>query len=183
MTIEEALREPQPLIAVWDESRRQDAWLGVYALPPGQAPTLLAHEEVAATERSTRTDALRAQGVRVGTTARGPAIWAIDDTFDIWSDSGANVSASREVVRVAGRAISASDVASVTTFVDGSRCHRGVRLDLRDGTNVLVAEEHDPTPELDPTYGWDMLTIDAFWASLMGNRLAQWLGVRHINEI
>lgn len=183
MTIQEAIEQGQPLIAAWDESRSNDAWLGVYALPLDRAPVLLAHEQMPPDDRARRTVELRGKGVRVGATARGPAIWAIDDGFDLWQGNGQHVVATREAVHCGGRVVAAKDVASVTTFVDDSRCHRGVRLDLHDGTTLVLADEHDLAPEVDPTYGRDMLMVDAFWASLLGSRLAQWLAVNHVNEI
>lgn len=182
MTIKEALEQDRPIVAVWDESPPKDEWLGIYAVANDGPPVLMAHEKMSKAEREARTVELRARGVRIGSATRGPAIWVVGDNFEIWSDDGKHSYATRRSVQVADRSIAVDSIVNVTTFVDDTRCHRGVRLELRDGPPVVLSEERDITPELDPTYGWDMLAVDAFWASLLGARLATWLGVSHVSQ-
>ena len=52
-----------------------------------------------------------------------------------------------------------------------------MRVVLTNGDAVTVAEEHDPTPEFDPTYGRINLELDAGWIVMLGRDLAAQLGV------
>jgi hypothetical protein len=110
-------------------------------------------------------------------------MWSIGDDFTIWTDNGVLIEATPSLIRVGARLVARDDVADVATFVDESRCHRGVRLDLRDGSTVIVVEERDDTPELEPTYGRDMLLFDTHWAGMLGSRLATFLAVEYVDGI
>lgn len=183
ITVLDALAGPGPLIAAWDEGRTKEPWLGVYLVAGPGRPKLLAHENVPAGERESRTAALRASGVRIGSVAgHGPAVWSIADDFRIWHEGGLVV-ATKDAVRIGDRSIVPDRIAGVATFVEDERSHRGVRLALRDGTSIVLTDERDAAAEMDPTYGWDNLAIDAFWASLLGRHLAEWLQVPHQDDI
>jgi len=184
MTIQEALATPGPLVALWDDSRTADAWLGIYKLGPNLK--LLACELMSAEQRPPRTAELRERGVRIGaTTGTSPCSWSDDGSFIIWSEQVVGIEASRTEIRCAdGRRVGAGEVVRVVSFIDAdARGHRGVRLDLVDGTHVIIVEERDQVAELDPTYGWDNVAIDALWVSLLGQRLATWLAVPHHDEL
>lgn len=183
MTILEALASPGPLIAAWDEGRTKEPWLGVYSVAGPGRPRLLAHESVPAGEREPRTATLRARGVRIGSVAgHGPAIWSVADDFRIWHEGGVVV-ATHNALRVGDRSLTSDRIAGVATFVEDDRSHRGVRLDLTDGTSIVLTDERDAAAEMDPTYGWDNLAVDAFWASMLGKQLAEWLHVPHHDDI
>jgi hypothetical protein len=47
----------------------------------------------------------------------------------------------------------------------------------------VLADEHDPTPEMDPTYDRSNVALDAAWASALGRALASWLSVPHVDQV
>lgn len=72
----------------------------------------------------------------------------------------------------------------VTSIVDGNDLgHSGVRLERKTGAPLVLAEGHDPMPEMDPTCDRANVAIDAAWASALGRDIARWLGVPHIDQI
>lgn len=178
MTVDEALQLFVPLVAAWDEGSDDD-WLGIYAA--GEAGVrLLAFERNAG---AARRDELVARGIPVGATCGGELVWApVGEQLVIWSLRARLAVAGKQDVMAGGQRV--TDVARVTSFVDGHDIgHRGVRVERASGGHLVIAEEHDPAPDRDPTYDrWNLL-VDALWATLLGRALASWLGVPHDDRI
>jgi hypothetical protein len=184
MTIREALDGKGPLVAIWDEAVRDNAQVVLYSLADPK-PRFVATEELRKEERSRLTADLRTRGLRIGSCAgSGPYMWIQDDRFTVFSEDRITFEATRSMVSIGELVIAPSHVTRIVTFIDDdARGHRGVQLELDDGRLVVVAEEHDETADLDPTYGWDIVVIDALWASRLGRDLAAWLSVPHRDEI
>jgi hypothetical protein len=178
MNVDEALKQPGQLVAVWDEGS-DDNWLGIY-VAGDSGVKLLAFERNAGAAR--RAD-LATRKVPVGATAGGEFVWApVGEQLVVWNLRNRLAVAGKQDVVASGQRV--ADVARVTSFVDGDNLgHRGVRVDRATGGQLVIAEEHDPTPEMDPTYDRANLTVDALWATLLGRALAKWLGVKHDDQI
>lgn len=174
MTIEEALEQPGLLVAAWDEATTGEAWLGIYRAGD-TGVKLLAHERMPESARAKRTAEV-SKRASLGTTSGGEFVWStIGDELVVWS--------LRQRVCAIGKG-EAKAAARVTSFVDGNDLgHRGVRLERKTGAPLVLAEEHDPAPEMDPTYDRANVAIDAAWASALGRDIARWLGVPHTDQI
>jgi hypothetical protein len=164
-------------LAVWDTSNSV-AWLGLYETSASGA-ILIRHETVAV-DIGARKKRLQQQGQRQGSTCGGFAVWAFDDTGEIWSKSGCLASGPRGQWKVGATPIPASSVVAVASFYDNEDYgHRGVKLELRGGTQLLVIEEFDAASKHDPTYNWDNLLEDGAWTSELSRDLAKWLQCAH----
>ena len=178
MNVDEALQQSGQLVAAWDEGS-DDGWLGIYAYSDSGVK-LLAFERNAGPKRRAE---LAARKLPVGATSGGEFVWApVGDQFVAWNlRTRLFVAGKREVIAGGQRV---ADAARVTSFVDDDNLgHRGVRVERATGGQLVLADEHDPTPEMDPTYNRDNLTIDAAWASALGRALAKWLDVPHVDQI
>jgi len=184
MTFDESL-STGPLFATWEGwSPRPDRRLVLFSVQP--KPAMLAQTEVPKSERDTMSDQLRRRGVRIGSYAPlNDLFWCVDDQgFVLWSMARIEAEGKHGDLHLAdGRDVKGAQVKSVTSFVEDDRVHRGVRLALADGSNVVVAEEEDLAETLDPGYNVDNLTIDAAWADYLGRALAEWFGKPHVNEV
>jgi hypothetical protein len=172
MTIDEALVHDGLLIAAWDESSVGEAWLGIYSA--GDAGVkLLAFERMPEATRAKRTAEVSKRAA-IGTTSGGEFVWAtIGDELAVWNLRGKIATVKKD-----------GSTTRVTSFVDENNLgHRGVRLERKSGGPRMLVDEHDPTPELDPTYDRSNVAIDAAWASALGKDLARWLGVPHTDQI
>ncbi|HEY1959880.1 MAG TPA: hypothetical protein VGH28_29935 [Polyangiaceae bacterium] len=185
MNLERALAMPGPLVAAWEAwTARPDRRLLVFSLQP--KPARLALVAVPETERAAMSSDLRQRGIRVGIwVPHSEYFWCDDDQgFDLWSSSRLELEGKHGNLQLAdGRRVSAASVASVASFVDEDMVHRGVRLELADGSSVLVAEERDPAALGDPTYNVDNFSIEAAWTDYLGAALASWLGKPHVNRL
>lgn len=174
MTIDEALAQSGLLVAAWDEGSTGEAWLGIYQAGDAGAK-LLAHERMPESARAKRTAEV-SKRASLGTTSGGEFVWStIGDELVVWN--------LRQRVCAIGKG-EAKTATRVTSFVDDNDLgHRGVRLERQSGGPRVLAEEHDPTPEMDPTYDRANVAIDAAWASALGKDIARWLGVPHTDQI
>jgi hypothetical protein len=183
--IEKALEHAGPLVAAWQTwTDAADRGLYVFSVAGGRAKQL-AEARVAESGRSAATDDLHRRGIRVGAhDPRNEHVWcADDDGLAVWSASGLRAESAGGELRVGGRAVRRGDVRGVVSFVSEDMVRRGVRLELSDGGEVVIAEDEDSAPLADPTYNADNLAIDASWARYLGAALAKWLGVPHVNQI
>jgi hypothetical protein len=185
MTLDEALASTEPLVAAWEgPSSRHDRRLIVFSV--GAKPTQLAVIAVPEAGRDAVLADLQKRGVRVGTwVPQSDRFWCVDDQgFTLWSLSHLEADGKNGELRVAsGRRVSAAQVRSVTSFVEDEMVHRGVRLELTDGSSVVVADEEDSAAIGDPGYNRDNLSIDAAWADYLGAALAKWMGKPHVNQV
>lgn len=110
----------------------------------------------------------------------GAALWAFDERGDVWAPTAWVARGPKSNWLVGGRVIANVAIAAVHSFYDRDDFgHRGVRLHLRDGSQVVVVEEFDSASKQDPTYNWDNLVVDGAWASELGRAASTWLGVPH----
>jgi len=182
MNVDEALRQPGQLVAAWDDTTDDVAWLGIYSAGDSGVK-LLADERIGTVARDKRLAELAKRPVLLGATSGGELVWSIaGDQFMAWNlRQRLFVAGRREVV--AGD-VCVADIVRVTSFVAPENLgHRGVRLERASGGQLVLAEEHDPTPEMDPTYDRSNVSIDAAWASALGRALSSWLGVAHDDQI
>jgi hypothetical protein len=182
-TVEEALTHDGPLLAVWDDSTTPET-LFVYDIASGR-PERLAFTRDAALDKAGLTASLRSRGVMVGAAHGSELVWVEDDGFLVWSRAGVVAEGHALGLWLAdGRTLRKPDVVRVISFFDeDAPGHRGVEVELKDGTSAVVVEEHDPAAELDPTYNLENVMIDAAWATFLGRALAGWLGVPHTDEV
>lgn len=178
MDVDEALRQPGQLVAAWDEGS-DDSWLGIY-VAGDSGVVLLAFERNAGAAR--RAD-LAARNVPVGATSGGEFVWApVGEQLVCWNLGSRLAVAGKRDIAAGGQRV--ADVVRVTSFVQaGDLGHRGVRVERAGGGQLVIAEERDPTPAMDPTYDRTNLLIDGLWAVLLGRALAEWLGVPHDDQI
>jgi hypothetical protein len=187
MTVEEALKQPGRLLGVWDIGGTPAGVL-VYVLPEaGERLRLLAHEDRAEEAKDATLGAIRSSGARVAYSfAANEFIWSPEQGFSAWSSSGEEVfrGDDRELRLQDGRVIPKSQVTRVVSFFDEDHWgHRGIQLELRDGSTAVAIEERDRAAEIDPTYGIDYVMIDAAWGTFLGRHLAEWLGVPHRDDL
>ena len=182
MNVDEALRQPGQLVAAWDDTTDDLAWLGIYAAGDGGV-RLLADERIDVVARDKRLADLAKRAVLHGSTSGGELVWCVaGEQFMAWNLRRRLFVAGRREV-IAGDTCVA-DIVRVTSFVDPENVgHRGVRLERASGGQLVLVEEHDPTPEMDPTYDRSNVAIDAAWASALGRALASWLAVAHDDQI
>ena len=149
MTIDEALGQPGELIAAWDGAADLDEWLGVFAVSAAGA-RLLAHERMPVERRAAREAELRGRGVRLGSTCgTNPHVWSgAPDRFAVWSDHARVAEATKAEVALGGTRVPVAAIRAVVSFVaPRDKGHRGVRLERRGGTALVLAEEHDPAAQ------------------------------------
>lgn len=184
MTLDEALGQPGRLVAAWDYRWPDRAVLGVYATSDKGAKLVHA-EEAPLEQREAMSDRVRDRGIRLGGayTYTGH-VWVVDDRgIGLWNAKASLVEGSAMVIPLRGGAVKASDVAKVITFVDpNDMTHRGVRCQMANGNVATVVDEHHEAAKADPFYTNDSLLEDMRWAILLGQDIAMWLGVPHIDH-
>lgn len=74
------------------------------------------------------------------------------------------------------------DVVQVVGWLSPDWSERGVRLDLQQGKQLLVAERTEPMAYLDPTYDGIDLMCDASWVGQLGKTMATGIGVSYMPE-
>lgn len=166
------LAHPGPLLAAFDF--QHDGCVLLFQVRD-RSLVKLAETSTPAEERESLVEQMLAKKVRVGATyATSGFTWAADESgMSVWHDR----------VLVWSRDKAPVDAAEVVLFVDRlDDGHRGVRLTLSAGTTELVAEEHDPTPGLDPTYDSADLSFDSQWAFYLGEQLAIWSLAPFVDE-
>jgi hypothetical protein len=183
-TIDEALTTPGPLVAAWEcWTARPTRTLVLYSVR--STPKLLARIEVSEAESYAKSTELARRGVRVGAYAPlSDRFWCVDrEGFALWSMTRLELEGKGgELFFADGRRVRGAEVRAVTPFVENDMLHRGVRLELVDGSSVVIADEEDSAPLADPTYNRDNLAIDAAWTEYLGAALAKWLGKEHVDE-
>ena len=78
--------------------------------------------------------------------------------------------------------VSSDEVVQVVGWLSADWSERGVRLDLRDGKSLMIAERTEAMAQLDPTYDGIDLMCDASWVGRLGKAMAQGLGVPYVAE-
>ena len=181
MKLEEALTFPGQLVAAWDDS--DEAWLGIFAATESGVK-LLFHERVLEAQRAAVSEAL-AEKAAIGATAGGEYVWAkIGGALVAWNFKKKLFAVDAEAIRVGDNVVPTVQATRVTSFVDDNDLgHRGVRVERKMGGPVVIAEERDPTPEIDPTYDRSNVALDAAWASALGRAVARALGLQHVDQI
>ncbi len=74
------------------------------------------------------------------------------------------------------------DIVQAVGWLSPDWSERGVRLDLREGPPLMVAEKTEYMAHLDPTYDGIDLMCDAAWVGQLGNAIATGLGVAYVAE-
>lgn len=185
MTVDEAIQQPGELVGAWDGAATGHEWLGIYAVGDGGAK-LLAHERTDAAGRQRREAALRARKIRIGDTVGGEHVWTNDGARELvaWNRTQRLFVATRSDVRVRDLVVPLGRIQRVASFVDRFDLgRRGVGIECTGAPPVVLVEEHDPTPAMDPTYDRSNVALDAAWASALGRDLSGWLGVPHDDQI
>ncbi|MBA3460913.1 MAG: hypothetical protein H0T46_13170 [Deltaproteobacteria bacterium] len=184
--LEAALAQAGPRVAAWDRSIEGDGSLTVVAITRDTA-TLLARERVPKAERAALEQRLRDHRILIGNTFRNcDYVWVVEDEHCavVKIEGGVVAEAIGANLMVTGRRVNIHNIKSIVSFVDAADiAHRGVKVNLADGSQMIVAEEHDQAPSFDPTYGRQNLEIDAGWIVALGHDLATNLGIAHHDEI
>ena len=181
MKLEEALTFPGQLVAAWDED--DAGWLGIFAATESGVK-LLFHERAPEAQRAAISEALKDKAA-IGATAGGEYVWAqIGGALVAWNFKAKLFAIDAEAIRLGDNVVPTAQAARVTSFVDENDLgHRGVRIERKMGGPLVIAEERDPTPEMDPTYDRSNVAIDAAWASALGRAVARALGLQHTDQI
>ncbi len=74
------------------------------------------------------------------------------------------------------------EIVQVVGWLSPDWCERGVRIDVRQGKPLAVAEQTEPMAHLDPTYDGINLMCDAAWVGRLGKTIAKGLGVAYVPE-
>jgi uncharacterized protein YjbI with pentapeptide repeats len=185
MTLDAALAQRRPRVAAWDGGDLGNV-LSIVAVERNDAK-VIARESVPLPERSAVERRLAQHGIPIGATHRGcDFVWVCDDEHltVVQLDAGITLEALGADLVIAGRRVEIREVAAILSFVDRDDIgHRGVRVVLINGDAVTFAEEHDPTPAVDPAYGRMNLELDAGWIVMLGRDLAARLVVVHRDEL
>lgn len=171
-------------LPAFDESDASVTSLSVYAVGTNGAK-LVAYRSFAREARSSCEQLLRRGGLRCGGAYGGHEyVWVADKKgCCVWSATGVRMHGTGLELTLATGSIYTSDIRAVVSFIDDDLIHRGVRLELVSGKDVLLVDEHDRAAELDPTYNRDNLELsDARWVSKLGRAFATWLHVPHRDE-
>jgi phosphonate transport system substrate-binding protein len=183
--IRRALEEHEgPVLAVWQAWPASD-WLTIFAMRRAGLQ-YLGQALVPMEDRGLITQELRERGVRVGRRAfAGEHIWAIDDEgVLVWRHGSLATAGSDGRLTLEDESeVASHEISSVASFVDEWWIERGVRLDLADGSQIVVAAERRLIALADPGYSRDSLIAEAGWAIDLAKGLAAWLGVGHVEEI
>ena len=160
---EDVLAAGGPLVASWDRHDDDRTRLCLFAIGAGNA-SMVADTTVPRDQQEAMNERLLAAGVRIGGSyATSLFVWTADEReFSIWSD------------KATWRIPRSKPVVGVTVFYSADPGHRGVRVTIADGGLEIVAEEHDLTPRIDPTYNADDLEDDTRWARVLAEHLAVW---------
>jgi phosphonate transport system substrate-binding protein len=172
------------ILAVWQTWPASD-WLTVFAMRRGGLE-YLGQAVVPIQDRPLITQELPRLRVRFGSRAfAGEHIWVIDDDgVLIWRHGSLTAAGNDGRLTLADESEVASHaVSSVASFVDEWWIERGVRLNLANGSQVVVAAERRLIALADPAYDVDRLIAEAGWAIDLAKGLAAWLGVPHAGEI
>ncbi len=184
--LDAALALPGPLVAAWDRSCEGDGLLTVVAITRDTA-TVIAREKVREAERAQLEQRLTDQGIHIGSTFRGcDFVWVVDGGLCavVKVDGGVVAEALGAHLVVAQRRVNIHNIEAVVSFVDSADlAYRGVKIQLTDGTELIVAEQRDQAPSFDPTYGRQNLELDAGWIVALGHDVATNLGVVHHDEL
>ena len=73
--------------------------------------------------------------------------------------------------------IATSSMAAVQAYVSGNWVLRGVRVELKDGSAIKVAEERDVIALVDPTFDEINLLFEAAWAASLAQAIGQALAI------
>lgn len=186
MTLEDALALKGLRIAAWDRSSGGAGILSIVALDRKRAE-VVAQETVAKTEQAATEEKLRQHGILIGGTCRRcDFVWVFDGAHCcvVRLDHGVEAEAIGGDLVIGGRRFPVQNVRAVVSFVDRANiAHRGVKLQLANGSEPVVVEEIDLAPGVDPGYGRTNLEIDAGWIVFLGRELAANLHVRHRDEL
>lgn len=184
--LDAALAQAGPRLAAWDRSAEGQGRLVIVAVGR-QTATVIAKERIAPEQRAAVEQRLLDSGVLIGSTFRAcDYVWVVSDEVCavVKLDEGIVTEALGADLVITGRRVKIRDVKSVVSFVDPADiAHRGVKVKLGDGSEPVIAEEVDPTPSIDPTYGRQNLEIDAGWIVALGRDLATNFGVPHHDEL
>jgi hypothetical protein len=187
VTIPAATSGPAPehstaSLTVWDTSDSGSSWLGEYQVGPHGAH-LVEHESMHPTHANERRLEMQRAGQRLGTTVGGFAIWTLGETGEIWTKDAFPASGPRTNWRIGRTRLDASGANAVIAFMNRQDYgHRGVKLRLRSGRELMIVEERDTAAQFDPSYNLDNALIDGAWAVALGCDLAAWLGIKYEEE-
>lgn len=78
--------------------------------------------------------------------------------------------------------VSLEEIVQVVGWLSPDWSERGIRLDLRDGKPLMIAERTEAMAQLDPTYDGIDLMCDAAWVGRLGKAMAKGLGVPYAAE-
>lgn len=78
--------------------------------------------------------------------------------------------------------VSLEEIVQVVGWLSPDWSERGIRLDLRDGKPLMIAQKIEDMAHLDPTYDGIDLMCDASWVGQLGTAMAKGLGVAYVPE-
>lgn len=179
MTFEEALAAPgrkvQVAGAVVKEGKRV---LMIYRLGSDGAKQLAAHQ-LPEGEHAARMAEFTTRGLETAETDwHCDFIWLIDgngvEVYD--SKRTVFVAAGDRATLVDGKTVARADIATVMTYASDDYIHRGVKAELRSGTEVELVPEISLSAMSDPAYTRNELLMETGWTSTIGVAIATWAG-------
>jgi uncharacterized protein (TIGR02996 family) len=172
--VESALAEPVQRVAAWD--RRSGKALSIVVVEPGFPVQRSAVCSFGPEQRDDMDDHLRERGLRIGHAFYDAHIYwdSAPGQLAIWQEEGGcRLMRAGDVLQLFDRTVGVRDVQAVISFTNPARRnHRGLALELADGSRVLVVEraDSDAAPLL-------RLRPEDDWAGCLGNDLATALAV------
>ncbi|MBN2494427.1 MAG: hypothetical protein JXR96_07560 [Deltaproteobacteria bacterium] len=112
-------------------------------------------------------------------------VWAVKDgRFELWAHDGRVLEGdgTRILLRREKRAIAREDITAVAAWVSECWSCRQVRLLLRDGTHLTVAEQTHFVPSSNYMYDGLNLLVDSAWTIELAYPLARVLGVPYKDQ-
>lgn len=186
MTIDEALRQPGPVLAAWDlEVSGETRELTVFDLSGGGAKQLAARR-VPVADVPALDAALVASGHVPGAyDGHRPFVWRVTPgAVEVWSEGAMELEARDGVIADSlGRRAPVDSIAAIVGYVEADYVDRGLKVLDHAGKRRTLCFELSPHAGSDPTYGRNDLLSDTTWIAALGSALARWAGVPFRDEL
>ena len=173
-----ALEQPGPLIAAWSRPEGGQVQLSIFSVA-GDKAQQFSIEELAQEDVAARRSAIARADLRNGTFDPSSArVWTITPAeFRAWGTKGLQLVGTDTTLQFGEHKIARADIARITVTVDAERIERALVAELKDGTTRTLTSEISSLAASYDQYGDDDLLFDSSWAIVLGQDLAEWLGV------
>jgi hypothetical protein len=183
---ESALAADWPKIAAWDLHREGDLrFLSVFSRE-GKGAKHVCGISVGVDEVEALTRRLEQAGIQIGIHDRWvPFVWWVsDEEIIVWDQERILLHAHDETIElIHDIVVNPADIERVFSFADSTRISRGVRSFLKNGKQAMLVFHLSADAKYDPTYNRNQLIVETAWAGVLGQEIAQWIGVPYERRI